>query len=78
MIIVLKIVFYISFTIGKSKKINHPAFCFTSSEKSVHFPWSFLFDDLINSFEHLSARGEAVPDVVDTVQSRVGRLTALP
>lgn len=33
---------------------------------------------LINSFEHSSAKGEAVPDVVGIAQSRrVGRLTAL-
>ena len=42
MIIVFKIVFYICFLIGTSKKINHPAFCLTSSEKPIHVHFSLM------------------------------------
>ena len=63
--------------IGKSEEINYPPSCLTSAEKSIHFPCSFLFDDLINSFEHLPAKCETMPDVVGTAQSRAGGLTAL-
>lgn len=56
---------------------NHLLSCLTTSEKHIHLSRSFLFDGLINSFEHLPAMCEVLLDAVGTAQSRAGGLPPL-